>query len=121
MEEILFHDRLKKLIHQYTLLTYKQTSKYPSEEKFGLTSQDRRASVSVMLNYIEGYARMKPMVTINFFETSYGSLKESVYCRFLAKELKYISHEEYQEALKLKEEIGAMLYTTIEGLKNKLK
>lgn len=31
MEEILFHDRLKQLIHQYTLLTYKQTNKYSSE------------------------------------------------------------------------------------------
>lgn len=120
MEEVLFHKRLKQLIHQYILLTYKSSAKYPADEKFGLTSQDRRAAVSVMLNYVEGFARMKTAVVINFFETSFASLKESIYCRFLAFELKYISQDEYQEALKLKDEIGAMLYKTIEGLKNKL-
>lgn len=121
MEENTFHGRLKKLIHRYILLTYKQTNDYPSNEKFGLTSQDRRAAVSVMLNYIEGYARMKSLVVINFFETAYASLKETIYCRFLAQELNYISRKEYHEALKLKEEIGAMLYKTIEGLKKKNK
>lgn len=119
MEELKFHGRLKKLIHEYILLTYKQTNKYPSEEKFGLISQDRRASVSIMLNYIEGYARMKPLIVINFFETSYASLKESIYCKYLGTELGYIDKVEYHQALALKEEIGAMLYKTIEGLKNK--
>lgn len=40
MEESKFHHRLKKLIHEYILLTYKQTNKYPLEEKFGLTSHE---------------------------------------------------------------------------------
>lgn len=115
-----FHDRLKILVHAYVLLSYKSTSKYPSEEKFGLTSQDRRSSVSVMLNYVEGYARIKFGTMLNFFETSYGSLKESIYCRYLASCLGYVTNEEYQEALKLKDEIGAMLYSTIIGLRKKI-
>jgi len=114
-----FHGRLKLLIHKYVLLSYKSTSKYPSDEKFGLVSQDRRSSVSVILNYVEGFARIKSGVMINFFETSYASLKESIYCRFLAKELNYISSEEYNEALLLKDEIGAMLYSSIDGMKSK--
>ena len=117
----IFHSRLKKLIHEYILLTYKSTQKYPVDEKFGLTSQDRRAAVSIMLNYIEGYARVKLLVMLNFYETAFGSLKESIYCRYLAKELKYIDDSEYNQALKLKDEIGAMLYKTIEGLRNKTK
>jgi len=121
MEGSLFHKRLKELIHQYILLTYRQTKKYPADEKFGLTSQDRRAGVSVMLNYIEGYARIKMGVMVNFFETSFASLKESIYCRFLAKELHYITPEEYEEVFKIKEEIAAMLYKTIKGLKDKIK
>jgi four helix bundle protein len=52
-------------------------------------------------------------------ETSFGSLKESFYCRYLAKCLDYILDEDYQKALKLKEEIAAMLYSTIQGIKNK--
>ena len=119
MREENFHDKLKSLIHEYVLLSYKSTKMYPSDEKFGLTSQDRRASVSVMLNYIEGFARMKFGVMVNMFETSFASLKESIYCRFLAKELSYITVEEYRQALILKERIGAMLYKTIEGIKNK--
>ena len=121
MEEESFHQKLKRLIHEYILLTYKHTAKYPSEEKFGLTSQDRRAAVSIMLNYVEGYARMKSGVMVHQFETAYGSLKESIYCRFLAKELAHITVEEYEKALALKEKIGGMLYGTIDGIKNKSK
>lgn len=116
-----FHDRMKLLIHQYVLLSYKLSKKYPSDERFGLTSQDRRASVSVMLNYIEGYARMRDTVKLNFYETSFGSLKESIYAKFLAKELLYITDEEYQEARILEDEISAMLYKTIEGIRKRLK
>lgn len=114
-----FHDKLKLFIHKYILLTYKLSKKYPSEERYGLMSQDQRSSVSVMLNYVEGYARMKNQVTINFLEISYASLKESIYCKFLAFELDYINKLDYEEALSLKEKIGAMLYKTIDGLKNK--
>ena len=112
-----FHQRLKVLIHQYILLTYQHTKKYPSDERFGLTSQDRKAAVSVMLNYVEGRARMKIAGTQNQYEISYGSLKESIYCRFLAKDLGHISRDAYNDAFELKEEIGAMLYSTIQGIR----
>ena len=115
-----FHDRLKKIIHQYVLLTYTSTKKYPNDERYGLTSQDRRAAVSVMLNYVEGYARIKIAVMLNFYETAYGSLKESIYARFLAMNLGYITKKEYNESLVLKDEIGAMLYTTIEGIRKNI-
>lgn len=112
-----FHDILKRLIHEYILLTYQHTKKYPNDEKFGLTTQDRRAAVSIMLNYVEGFARMKVGVTTNQYETSFASLKESIYCRFLASQLVYITKEEYDMASSLKDRIGAMLYKTIEGIK----
>lgn len=114
-----FHDILKKLIHEYILLTYKSTKKYPNDERFGLTPQDRRAAVSIMLNYVEGFARMKFGVMANQFEMAYASLKESIYSRFLAMKLEYINQEEYKCALILKERIGAMLYRTIEEIRKK--
>lgn len=114
-----FHSTLKKLIHEYVLLSYTHTKKYPADERYGLTSQDRRSSVSVMLNYVEGFARMKLGVMSNQFEIAFASLKESIYCRFLAKELSYLTAEEYKKALQLKERIGAMLYGTIQGIKRK--
>lgn len=114
-----FHETLKRLIHEYILLTYESTKKYPSDEKFGLTSQDRRAAVSIMLNYVEGFARGKTKVMVNQFEIAYASLKESIYARFLAMELGYISKEEYAKAFALKERIAPMLYSTIEGIKKR--
>lgn len=120
MEDHFFHDRLKVLIHEYVLLSYKLSAKYPPDERFGLVSQDRRASVSVMLNYVEGYARMRDAVKLNFYETSFGSLKESIYVKFLAKVLKFITEEEYQKARSLENEISAMLYSTNEGIRKKL-
>ena len=121
MKEESFHDTLKRLIHEYILLTYKHTKKYPKDERYGLTSQDRRASVSIMLNYVEGFARMKFGAMTNHYEISFASLKESIYVRFLAKELKYINVNEYKEAFVLKDRIGAMLYKTIDGIKNNRK
>lgn len=79
-----FHDKLKRLIHEYVLLTYTLTKKYPNEERYGLISQDRRASLSIMLNYVEGYGRMKDGVKKNFYEISFASLKESIYCKYIA-------------------------------------
>ena len=93
---------------------------YPHDERFGFISQDRRAALSVMLNYVEGYARIKQKVMINFFEISFGSLKESIYCRFLAMNLEYISESDYKKAHILKEEIAPMLYSTIGQMKNKI-
>ena len=115
-----FHDRLKGLIHEYVLLSYRLSKKYPADEKYGLTSQDRRSSVSVMLNYVEGCARMRDAVKLNFYEISFGSLKESIYCKYLALELDYILDNDYKEAKKLEDEISAMLYTTLTGIRKKI-
>lgn len=62
---------------------------------------------------------MRSKVMISQAEIAFASLKESIYARFLAKELKYITVEEYRQAFKLKEEIAPMLYKTIKGAKQK--
>ena len=111
-----FHGRLKKLIHEYVRLIYALAKKFPFNELYGMTSQLRRATLSVMLNYIEGFARKRPAVKLNFFEISYGSFKESKYLILLAFEEGYISQHEYQKANLYAEEIGAMLWRTIEAI-----
>ena len=70
-----------------------------------------------MLNYIEGYARIKSKVHKNFLEISYGSLKESKYLLHFSLVEKYISKEEYKKAIKLAEDIGAMLWGIISKIK----
>ena len=74
-----FHDELKAKMDNYVHLVYKLTKNFPKEELYGVISQLRRAALSVILNYIEGYARKKDKVYKNFLEISYGSLKESKY------------------------------------------
>jgi four helix bundle protein len=112
-----FHDVLRKKIDQYVHLVFRITKKFPKDERFGVTSQLRRAALSVMLNYIEGYARKRNKVYLNFLETSYGSLKESEYLLVFSKEEDYIDKgdkDDLAKASNLANEIGAMLWKTIQ-------
>lgn len=102
---------------EYAHLVYRVSRKFPKEELFGTVSQIRRSSLSIILNYIEGFARHKKAVKLNFWEISYGSLKESKYLLHFCLVEKYINKEEYQEAIGLAEEIGAMLWKSIQPLK----
>ncbi|MDP3726651.1 MAG: four helix bundle protein, partial [bacterium] len=69
-----FHEILKRKMDEFVHLVYHITKDFPKSELYGATSQLRRASLSIILNYIEGYARKRQLVKINFFEISYGSL-----------------------------------------------
>lgn len=120
-KEDYFHKRLKELITQYILLGYKISSDFPSDERFSLTSQCRRALLSIMLNYVEGYARSRPKQLLNFYETSYGSLQESITTFYFAVQFKYINKENYIKLYNYKEEIAKMLWKTIEGLRKDIK
>ena len=98
-------------------LTYQITREYPKNELFGITAQIRRASLSIVLNYIEGYARQRNKVYKNFLEISYGSLKEVKYLLHFSLIENYINKDEYQKTINLTEEIGAMLWTTLQKIK----
>jgi len=112
-----FHEELKKKMDDYVHLVYRFTRKFPKEELYGVISQLRRASLSVILNYIEGYARNRNKVHKNFLEISYGSLKESKYLLYFSLTENYLSKTDYDRALKLSEEIGAMLWGIIRKMK----
>ena len=112
-----FHQNLKTKMDDYAHLIYKLTRKFPKEEVYGIVSQLRRAALSVILNYIEGYARVKSKVHRNFLEISYGSLKETKYLLYFSLEEKYLAEGDYKEAIKLAEDIGAMLWGIIRNLK----
>jgi len=106
-------------MNEYVHLVYKISKCFPIEELYGVTSQLRRSALSVILNYIEGYARIKNKVHRNFLEIAYGSLKESVYLMDFAKEEGYIEIVgDFQKAKALADEIGAMLWKTFNGLDN---
>ncbi|MFA5133869.1 MAG: four helix bundle protein [Patescibacteria group bacterium] len=108
-----YHDKLKHLMNDFVHLVYDYTENFPKSEIFGLTSQIRRAALSIILNYIEGYARIKKMVTKNFLEISYGSLKESKYLVYFSYKRKFFNEKQYEKLIQLAEEIGKMLWGTI--------
>ncbi len=112
-----FGTKLEAKMDEFVHLAYALTKKFPKEETYGVTSQIRRASLSVILNYLEGYARGRTLVFINFLETSYGSLKESQYLLKFSEKEGYITQQEYVESNQIGNEIGAMLWYTIKSLK----
>jgi four helix bundle protein len=117
MENNKFHNKLKNKMDEYVNKVYDYTKGFPKDEFFGTRSQLRRASLSIILNYIEGYARQSKNVLRNFLEISYGSLKESKYLIYFCHKRGYIAKKDYEELLKLSDEIGAMLWKTISGVK----
>lgn len=112
-----FTDSLKEKMDEYVHLVYRATKKFPRDELYGVISQLRRSSLSVILNYIEGFARQKKAVKNNFWEISYGSLKESKYLLHFSLVEKYLEESDYKKAIVLADEIGAMLWRCLQSLK----
>lgn len=79
-----------KKAHDLSVKIYIITSKWPKSEIFGLTSQIRRAAVSVELNIAEGQSRYHYNETINFLYTARASAQEVRSCLMLAKDIKEI-------------------------------
>jgi len=83
-----------ELADEMALLTYMVTKFFPKEEIYGLTSQMRRAAVSVPSNIVEGCARESQIEYLRFLEIAYGSLKELHYQFSLASRLGYVGEIE---------------------------
>lgn len=85
-----------ELAHQFSLSVYRETKAFPREEAYGLTSQIRRAAVSVAANIVEGCARNTQNEYIRFLDIAFGSLREAGYYVELAHDLGYLTDESAQ-------------------------
>jgi len=90
-------------------IIYKVTDKFPADEKFGLTSQLRRASVSIASNIAEGSSRNSLKDQVRFIEIGYGSLMEVYTQLCIAVDLSYSSKENVQEVNLLIKELSNKL------------
>lgn len=88
---------------------YGATKFFPKEELYGLTSQLRRAAVSISSNLAEGTSRETSGDKARFSTIAYSSLMETLNHLIIAKELNYISESDYLILRKQIEEIGRML------------
>lgn len=75
--------------HQFVLEIYRFTRGFPADERFGLTSQLRRAAVSVPANVAEGFPKRGRADKVRFFNVAQGSLEEVHYYMILAGDLGY--------------------------------
>ena len=106
-----------KLSHELTLKTYKITSDFPVEEKFGLTSQMRRSAASVPTNLMEGSHRFSKNEYKHFVSISRGSTGETKYHLLLSKDLGFIQEDVYNELKDGYERISMMLTKLYGSLK----
>lgn len=86
------HTKLRafEIADEVAILTYQVTAGFPREEMFGLTSQMRRAAVSVPYNIVEGCARDSQADYLRFLSIAFGSLRELHYQLGLSKRLGFL-------------------------------
>jgi len=103
-----------KKAHELVLKIYDITKDYPSEEKFGLVSQMRRAAISIPANIAEGFKKRGLKDKANFYNIAQGSLEELRYYLILSKDLDYC--EDTDELHEFIELIGRMLHGLIKSV-----
>jgi four helix bundle protein len=95
--------------HQLTLLVYRATTSLPTDEKFGLTSQLRRAAAAIPANIAEGCGRSGERELARFFQIAMGSASELEYHLLLARDLGFIDRPTYQQLQERTTEVKRML------------
>lgn len=106
-----------KRSHQLTLEIYRAAQQFPKEEMWGLTSQLRRAVASIPTNIAEGCGRRTNAELANFLNIASGSASEVEYEILLAKEVGYISTEQYESWTREISELRSMLAAYMKKLK----
>lgn len=112
------HRKLRafELADQLALAIYETTKTFPKEEMFGMTSQIRRAAVSVPSNIVEGCARNSNADFLRFLDMAFGSGRELEYQLSLATRLGYINQDESQQLDTIVNELMKVLSGLIRSL-----
>ena len=103
--------------YKLSLYVYKLTTSYPKEELYGITSQIRKAAVSVVLNIAEGYGRKSKDDFKRFLKISLGSANETETLLMLSRDLGYIENKKCEELITQYDILGKKNYRLIENWK----
>ena len=103
---------------EFVVLVYKITGRFPNHELFGLTSQIRRASISIPSNVAEGFRRKTSKDKLNFLRTAYASGSELETQLIISKDLGYTNAKDYANAEARLNEIMSMLNKIIYKFEN---
>lgn len=107
-----------KKAHYFRLLVYSITRSFPNDERFGLTSQFRRAAVSISANIAEGYKKISKADKLRFLNISEGSIEECRDYIILSKDLEYINSEQFMQLHDSLEEASKLLTAYCKGIIN---
>ena len=108
-----------KKAHDLTLDIYKYTDGFPKNEVYGLTSQIRRAAVSIASNIAEGAGRSTDAELARYVEIAGGSASEVEYQLMLARDLKFLEANSYEALNGQVNEVKRMLNALSKTLRNK--
>jgi four helix bundle protein len=104
--------------HKLVLMVCQVTQEFPTDERFGLVTQMRRAAVSIPANIAEGFKRRGIRDKIRFYNISEGSLEELKYFAILSRDLSYISS--YAALMTQAETVGRLLHGLITSTERRL-
>lgn len=96
--------------HQLVLLVYRKTRSFPTEERYGLTSQLRRAAFGIAANIAEGSAKRGAREFRRFLDIAVGSVAELTYALRLVRDLELIPTEELDELETLRDRVGRLTW-----------
>ena len=116
-EELTIWQDARKITNEIYFLT----KKFPKEELFGLTSQIRRASISIMSNIAEGFNRRSKKEFISFLIFSRASTFEVQNDLYIALDLEYINKDEFEKYYKFTEKIAMSINKLIKYLRSQIK
>jgi four helix bundle protein len=105
-----------KLAHEMVLKIYELTKRLPADERYGLATQMQRSAYSVPMNLTEGSHRLSKKEYRQFVGIARGSAGEIKYQLLLAKDLKYITEEEYSDLRMNYERVSQMLTRLAQSL-----
>ena len=116
------HHKLRafELADALVLQVYQATRQFPREEMFGLTSQMRRAAISIASNIVEGCARNSQADFLHFLDIAYGSAQEVKYQLSLSRRLGFVDDSIYRPFQSQCEETCKVLNGLIQSLRKKI-
>lgn len=108
-----------KLADELAYQVYIVTRNFPKEELYGITSQIRRAALSVPTNIVEGYSRKGDKELAYFLNIGIGSMAEAKYLVYFARRLRYLQDDEYSDLKSGYNRLGKSLWRFYETVREK--
>ena|SRR3989338_6069667 len=103
--------------HAFVLLVYKITNTFPTHEQYGITSQLRRAAISITANIVEGSGKESDKDFYRYLTIAKGSLVECSYHLELSRDLRYLTQEEYLRLETQRAKVGFLLHKFMLAIK----